>query len=147
MADFTASEQAYITRFNQTKASLSDAYSSIKHIDITDKDSLMKTLFYFNTSYYSSSSIVYIASELLRKLPGILRVKTLENTNYAINLTNKTANDKEQIITSLLDDVRNGKITVNKDNQKLESDADIKKELNNFYDDLIGRFTNAALFV
>lgn len=101
MAEFTVSEQAYITRFNQTKASLSDAYSSIKHIDITDKDSLMKTLLYFNTSYYSSSSIVYIASELLRKLPGILRVKTLKNTNYAINLTNKTANDKEQIIDSL----------------------------------------------
>lgn len=72
----------------------------------------------------------------------------------AVNIFDKFAmqymngkNDKEQIITNLLDDVRNGKITVNKDNQKLESDADIKKELNNFYDDLIGRFTNAALFV
>ena len=55
--------------------------------------------------------------------------------------------DKEQIITCLLDDVRNGKITLNKDNKKLEDEEAIKIELSGFYDNLIERFSSQALFV
>jgi methyltransferase-like protein/cyclopropane fatty-acyl-phospholipid synthase-like methyltransferase len=55
--------------------------------------------------------------------------------------------DKAKIIANLIDDVRNGKITLSKDNKKIEADAEVKKELDVFYDNLIERFSNAALFV
>ncbi len=56
-------------------------------------------------------------------------------------------NDKEKIIDCLIEDVRNGKITMNRDNKKLEDDAEIKQELNNFYDNALERFLNSALLV
>ncbi len=55
--------------------------------------------------------------------------------------------DKNQIINCLLEDVKKDKITLNKDDKKLENEEDIKKELSGFYDNLIDRFANQALFV
>ena len=56
-------------------------------------------------------------------------------------------NNKEQIISKLVDDVRNGKITMNKDGAKIEDEKDVKKELNAFYDNLIERFVQSSLFI
>ena len=55
--------------------------------------------------------------------------------------------DKEQIISCLLEDIKNGKITLNQDDKKIEDEKYIAKELIGFYDNLIERFRDQALFV
>lgn len=72
----------------------------------------------------------------------------------AINVFDKFAigymngkNTKDQIIKLLLNDVKEGKITLNKDNKKLEEEELIKKELEGFYDNLIERFSSQAMFL
>lgn len=72
----------------------------------------------------------------------------------AINVFDKFAipymdgkRNKKQILELLLNDAKSGKITLNKDNRKLEEDAEISKELETFYDNMIERFSSQAMFI
>jgi methyltransferase-like protein len=55
--------------------------------------------------------------------------------------------NKNQIIDCLLEDAKNGKITLNKEGAKIEDENDIKKELAVFYDGIIEKLLNNALFI
>ena len=55
-------------------------------------------------------------------------------------------NTKEQILDELIKESAEGKITLNKDNKKIEDDAQIRKELSAHLDDTIARFTVQGIF-
>ena len=50
-------------------------------------------------------------------------------------------NTKEQILDELMKESAEGKITLNKDNKKIEDEAQIRKELSAHLEDTIARFT------
>lgn len=49
-------------------------------------------------------------------------------------------NDKQQILDALFNEVKDSKITLNKDDKQVTEEEDIKKELNNYIDAAIERF-------
>lgn len=55
-------------------------------------------------------------------------------------------NTKEQILDHLIDDVKNGKITLHKDQQKMEIESEIKKELSVHLDNTIERLSMQGVF-
>lgn len=55
-------------------------------------------------------------------------------------------NSKEQILDHLMKEAKNGQITLNKDNKKIEDEKQIKKELSAHLDDTIARLSVQCVF-
>ncbi len=77
-------------------------------------------------------------------LHSLIGINVLEK--FAMQYMDGTKN-KNQIIDCLLEDAKNGKITLNKEGAKIEDETDIKKELAVFYDNIIEKLSSQALFI
>ncbi len=117
---------------------------------------------YANISLQSGNKDkVNLEKPKLSKLTSYQATKTNHNwvtshlhSAIGVNIFDKFAmqymngkNSKKEIMDLLVEDVRNGKITLNgKDKAKLEEEDQIRKELNGFYEDMMKRFSNSAIF-
>ena len=87
------------------------------------------------------------------KLSNNTWITNIAHAPIGINLFDKFAlkymdgkNTKKQILEHLLEEAKNGQITLNKDNKKLEDMAQIKKELTAHLDNTIEKFSMQGVF-
>jgi len=87
------------------------------------------------------------------KLSNNTWITNIAHAPIGINLFDKFAlkymdgkNTRKQILERLLEEAKNGQITLNKDNKKLEDMAQIKKELTAHLDNTIEKFSMQGVF-
>ena len=105
MGDFTEAELHYKEIFMSVKATLPNAYCSIQDLSISDKESLLETLLYFNGQHMDKNSSISSAKSLFNKLPSHERFFAYNGSGTVLNLSTKKATDKELLIDDLFENI------------------------------------------
>lgn len=102
MADFTEAQTKYIELYNAVRATLpASQYFSIKHNEITDKKTLMRSLFYFMSSIYSKDySYVAIVDSIL---PTGLSFRSFNRSRIIRNNRSKKLEENNHLIDDLFE--------------------------------------------
>lgn len=102
MAGFTEAEKQYIQLYNSVRATLPyDLYFSIKHNDITDRKSLMRSLFFFMSSVYSKQHAFLAITDSI--LPSSLIFRGFNGYTVVKNYQSKKLEDNDAMIDELFE--------------------------------------------